>query len=241
MTKAGTDLARRADGASSEYGGLCAAHDRIAVVTQNCELRLLRSLGRDQESTNEKLADTLVGINSLAWCGAPGYEHFLAAGGDDGTLQIWDLEPSNGSDAEKTEIIFDCRLLEVSFHADLPKLLLVLDAAGVCRLVDWLTSVTHSGAARSEAQVAIALAEPSSLAANATQGVCLPGSADWQPQDAGFIGTLLGTRWSVWNTGSTAANPTRPVATGSVSGGSETSPELSGPGGFRQVMPREIC
>lgn len=169
-------------------------------------------------------------VNDLAWCSASGYEQYLAAAGDEGTLQIWDLEPADGSAEPRcTSLTFFTPLLSVSFHQHLPKLLLVMDGAGVGRLVDWLASVVEP--APLDPQVVMTFAAPDALATNTLQGTEAAGGAAWQPQDPNVIGAMLGAQWSVWNTGATHMNPARPTATGLVTTG-EVGPMPSG-GGFR--------
>lgn len=159
----------------------------------------------------------------------PGYEQYVAVAGDDGTLQLWDLEPESGIPVH-TDILFGTSLLSVAFHAQMPKLLYVVDAAGVSRLIDWLASLEGPAG---DVQTMLALAEPTTLAEYATEGVRAVGNGTWQAQDPALIGALLGTRWSVWNTGAADSNPSRPVASGEICGAAGALGRMPGGGGFR--------
>lgn len=159
----------------------------------------------------------------------PGYEQYVAVAGDDGTLQLWDLESESG-ESRHTDIYVDAPLLSVSFHEKMPKLLCVIDAAGVIRLVDWLASMAGPSG---ELQSTLALSSPDTLAEYATMRLCATGGGTWQPQDPNLIGALLGTRWSVWNASATDSNPSRPVAGGDLSGATGALGRIPSGGGFR--------
>ncbi|WFD35384.1 hypothetical protein MCUN1_002238 [Malassezia cuniculi] len=201
----------------------------IIVATDTQELRLLQSFGKKDQPENRLLGRTGIDVNDIAWCMVPGYEQYVAVAGNDGTLQLWDLETESGEPSH-TDIYLETSLLSVSFHVKMPKLLYVIDAAGVSRLVDWLASMESPSG---DAQSTLALADPETLAEYTTQGIRATGSGTWQPQDPDLIGALLGTRWSVWNAGGTESNPSRPVASGELSGTANALGRIPSGGGFR--------
>ncbi|PKI84173.1 hypothetical protein MVES_002159 [Malassezia vespertilionis] len=186
----------------------------LLVATADKQLRLLR---HDAVHGTEMsvLAQSQTPIHDLDWCATPGYEQYVAAAGDDGSLQIWDLEPEHGV-PECHTMRLGASILSVSFHAKVPKLLLAVDASGVGRLIDWLASISPEC---DDVQTAVTFSDPSALAANVTQGICAMGGAAWQPHDPDVVGALLGTRWCVWNLASHTTNPTRPSAHGAFQSG----------------------
>ncbi|WFD06937.1 hypothetical protein MVES1_002292 [Malassezia vespertilionis] len=206
---------------NAEGEGVCRVE--LLVATADKQLRLLR---HDAVHGTEMsvLAQSQTPIHDLDWCATPGYEQYVAAAGgayatnlttDDGSLQIWDLEPEHGV-PECHTMRLGASILSVSFHAKVPKLLLAVDASGVGRLIDWLASISPEC---DDVQTAVTFSDPSALAANVTQGICAMGGAAWQPHDPDVVGALLGTRWCVWNLASHTTNPTRPSAHGAFQSG----------------------
>ena len=206
----------------------------IVVATEVQELRLLQAMGPESStSTNDLLGDTQVSINDVAWCMVPGYERYVAAAGEDGTLQIWDLEPE-GSGPVCHELYFDAPLLSVAFHSKMPKLLFVMDGSGVGRFVDWLASIAPSASGSTDVRLAASITDPVTLSAYAAEHADVRGAGAWQPQDAGVVGALLGTHWCVWNVSSNGAarGAAAPEETGVVRG-AEHLLQLPRGGSFR--------
>lgn len=191
------------------------------MIAAGDELRLLSHSAHGTSST--VLGTTSARINDMAWCATPGYEQYVACAAQDGAVQLWDLEPTQGTPACHT-LRLGASIQTVAFHAKVPKLLLAVDASGVGRLIDWLASISNGA---HEAQTTMAFADPSAVALHAAQGVCTAGRAAWQAQDPDVIGALLGTHWSVWNVGARSAHPTRPLSSGTLAASA-----LPGPGGF---------
>ncbi|KAK0536132.1 hypothetical protein OC842_002080 [Tilletia horrida] len=186
-------------------------------------------------------------VNSLDWLNV-GDTSYIAAAQDDGTLTIWTLEPlaDNGDDEneganrgpllmnhepERTRQTFryPTPLLTAAFHPDATGMLLVLDAAGSLKLLDWLdpslpfvsshpsldaepSNVPNTLSAR-RPKAHHVLVDPRAYAgaratgrgrsAGAGGGT---GSASWKPQDENVVGALLDGRWSIWDTRTSAGN-----------------------------------
>ena len=191
----------------------------ILVATDVDELRLLTaSSDEDVPTSHKKVADLHARVLDVAWCGSSGYESFVATACADGAVQVWNLEPENGSDSATCQTHYlDSAVLSVAFHTKMPKLLLAFESGGVGYCIDWLAS-------REELRTTASFHEPMTVGLHATQGYDAQGAAAWQSQDADIVGALLGTRWSVWNMSTGHV----PVASGQLHQTSAT-----GYGGFR--------
>ncbi|WFC99407.1 hypothetical protein MYAM1_002151 [Malassezia yamatoensis] len=135
-------------------------------------------------------------VLDIAWSNASGYEQYLATACSDNSIQLWDLEPANGGTPIYRTLMVSAPVQTVAFHPRLPKLLLVVDASGIGRFIDWFASFAPGS---HKLQTAASFHEAKSVAANITQGVQSLGQAAWQAQDFNIVGAVFGSRWSIWN------------------------------------------
>lgn len=205
----------------------------VVVATETNELRLLQAYGPELDTSNRLLGETHGAVTDVAWCPASGYESYVATAGEDGVIQLWNLEPQAESEFPMEDgaedaaaaagptcraLYLDCAVLSLSFHPKVPKLLLAIESSGVGHLIDWLAS-------HDEVRITASFHDPVTLGMSMTQRMDMQGAGAWQMQDSDIVGALLGPRWGVWNisNGSSA-----PVAQGSLRGVDETCH-----GGFR--------
>lgn len=176
-------------------------------------------------------------ITSIAWCAVPGYANVIGSAATDKCVLIWNLESSveeeeeekdQGWDSEEDTINpptptligpFKSTPMSISFHPSTSSRLMVYDANGSIKLIDW----TKPGR-----PIVMCLIEPRTLV---NQLNCLRpvggdgmGMADWKADEADVFGALNGNRWAVWDMRSTRAGT--PLATGEVWGGSVSADVL---------------
>ncbi|KAK0543568.1 hypothetical protein OC846_006371 [Tilletia horrida] len=195
-------------------------------------------------------------VNSMDWINIDGRSHLAAAQGD-GTLSLWTLEAPETLEEGLTQALdqssqiykFSTSLLTVAFHPQATGTLLVLDAAGSVKMLDWLNpSLPHhkqgkdetvtrptSGSRKPRAvhtfidPVTFAEAHTSNRANSSAllngDGSAGLGAASWKPQDENVVGALLDGRWCIWDARTSAGNGL-PVERGEAYG----SP---GGGGFK--------
>jgi len=160
-------------------------------------------------------------ITSVAWCAVPGYANVIGSAATDKCVLIWNLESSvdtEEGDSEETispptpTLIgpFKSTPMTISFHPTSSSRLMVYDANGTIKLIDW----TKPGR-----PIVICLIEPRTLVNQLNclnpVGDCL-GMADWKADEADVFGALNGNRWAVWDMRSTRAGT--PLAAGEVWG-----------------------
>ncbi|KAK0553988.1 hypothetical protein OC845_000977 [Tilletia horrida] len=198
-------------------------------------------------------------VNSMDWINIDGRSHLAAAQGD-GTLSLWTLEAPETLEEGLTQALdqssqiykFSTSLLTVAFHPQATGTLLVLDAAGSVKMLDWLNpSLPHhkqgkdetvtrptSGSRKPRAvhtfidPVTFAEAHTSNRANSSAllngDGSAGLGAASWKPQDENVVGALLNGRWCIWDARTSAGNGL-PVERGEAYG----SP---GGGGFKSEL-----
>ncbi|PLW14046.1 hypothetical protein PCANC_01991 [Puccinia coronata f. sp. avenae] len=155
-------------------------------------------------------------ITSLAWCSVPGYAHVIGSAATDKCVLIWNLESS----LEETESDEDANPptptligpfkstpVTISFHPTSSSRLMVYDADGTIKLIDW-TKPTRP--------IIICLIEPRTLVNSMSLADGRLGMADWKVDEADVFGALNGNRWAVWDMRSTRAGT--PLAAGDVWG-----------------------
>lgn len=181
------------------------------------ELRLLTAT---HDATSSAVLGTAgARIGDLAWCAAPGYEQYVAVGCDDHTVQLWDLEPAHGGRAAAARVLrVGAPVRTVAFHTHVPKLLLVVDASGVGRLVDWAAALAAPDARA--LPTSASFADAHAVAQHAAQGAPAAGHAAWHALDADVVGAALGAHWHVWQLGARGGGA-HVVLHGAVPGGAQ--------------------
>ncbi|CAD6935236.1 unnamed protein product [Tilletia controversa] len=219
------------------------------------------------QTTSLALGQVSGRVNSLDWLNV-GDISYLAAAQANGTLTIWTLEPTEDEDdvrdgqddqpgilAREPHIVrqaftYPFPLLTAAFHPHATGTLLVLDAAGSLRMLDWLdptlSSRTNKASSLGSSLTARKLraqhtfvdpraysnarsigrgggAVASGSATNAFTRSTQSGSASWKPQDENVVGALIDGRWSIWDSRTSAGNGL-PVEQG------ESYPERGGDG-----------
>ena len=179
------------------------------------ELRLLTAT--HDASSSVVLGTAGARIEDVAWCAAPGYEQYVAVGGAEG-VQLWDLEPADGARAAVRRVVpCGAPVASVAFQTQVPKLLLVVDASGVGRLLDWPAALA-APAARAVPTHA-SFADAPAVARHAAQGAAARGHAAWHAQDAEMVCAAFGAHWRVWQVPRGGA--ARVVLQGAVPGGAQ--------------------
>jgi hypothetical protein len=149
----------------------------------------------------------------------PGYANVIGSAATDKCVLIWNLEssadggnPDLPSSPPAPTLIgpFKSTPVTISFHPTSSSRLMVYDANGAIKLIDWT---------KPDRPIIICLIEPRTLVnrlyslGHASDRL---GMADWKVDEADVFGALNGNRWAVWDMRSTRAGT--PLAAGEVWG-----------------------
>ncbi|WFD43500.1 hypothetical protein MPSI1_002162 [Malassezia psittaci] len=192
----GSAISALAFSPGSQYGEQDGVHKIEMVIAVGNDIQLVSDSDQGVAVTTVgKIPGTRV-VLDIAWSSAPGYEQYLATACSDNSLQLWDLEPAQGGAPVYRTLMVKEPVQTVAFHPRLPKLLLVVDASGTGRFIDWFASFAPGS---HKLQTAASFSEAKAVAANFTQGVQSLGQAAWQAQNPDLVGAVFGSRWSIWN------------------------------------------
>ncbi|KAI7966650.1 hypothetical protein MJO29_002398 [Puccinia striiformis f. sp. tritici] len=197
----------------------------IACADQNMRLLTYQAAtdSQPQKTTMQSFGQSHSGhsgrITSIAWCPVPGYANVIGSAATDNCVLIWNLESSavDGEPDQPTSppaptLIgpFKSTPVTISFHPTSSSRIMVYDANGTIKLIDWT---------KPDRPIIICLIEPRTLVnklhslGHASDRL---GMADWKVDEADVFGALNGNRWAVWDMRSTSAGT--PLAAGEVWG-----------------------
>lgn len=196
----------------------------VACADQNMRLLTYQAANGSQpeKSSVQTFGQSYSGhsgrITSIAWCPVPGYANVIASAATDKCVLIWNLESSGNAEDKDSTIPpaptligpFKSTPVTISFHPTSSSRLMVYDANGTIKLIDWT---------KPDRPIIICLIEPRTLVNklhSLTSGGDRLGMADWKVDEPDVFGALNGNRWAVWDMRSTRAGI--PLAAGEVCG-----------------------